>query len=85
MSDFAEQLQEEKFELWTRMTKLGKFLETGDFGAIEDVEVNLLREQYAAMVRYYSTLNLRCYRHQTGAWPAMMVNTLGLDNANKLS
>lgn len=57
-----ERMKTEKAELTTRISKLLAFIESDKFNNIDDAEKRLLRQQYAGMETYLTSLSARLLR-----------------------
>lgn len=59
MENYIERIKLEEAELKDRTLKLIAFMESDEFGKLDDTEKRLLRMQYAAMETYLSALGSR--------------------------
>lgn len=62
MENYIERMKLEKAELEQRITKLLAFMESDEFGKLDDIDKRLLRQQYAGMETYLIALSARLLR-----------------------
>jgi chromosome segregation ATPase len=62
MKEHIERMKAEKAELETKITKLHAFMESEEFTKLDNVDKKLLRQQYAGMETYLTSLTARLLR-----------------------
>ena len=62
MKEYIERMKVEKAELEARTTKLLAFMESDKFNELDSADKKLLRQQYAGMETYLTSLSARLLR-----------------------
>lgn len=62
MKEYIDRMKTEKAELEQRITKLLAFMESDEFAQLDDIDKRLLRQQYAGMETYLTSLAARLLR-----------------------
>lgn len=62
MKRYVERMKTEKADLEQRITKLIAFMESDEFSKLDDIDKRLLRQQYAGMETYLTSLSARLLR-----------------------
>ena len=63
MSDYREQLQEERKDIKARFIKLVEFINSAEFYRLSDNHQQVLRNQKVIMEEYLDILNLRMFEN----------------------
>ena len=62
MKENIKRMTQEKSDLEARITKLLAFIESDEFGKLDDIDKRLLRQQYCGMETYLTSLAARLLR-----------------------